>query len=127
MDTMLPSSALNSSSCCRIEGKVLTFNLAERFSRMVITNKKPGVEFPGERPSRSQGGGEERGGSCGSRKKTWFGLQLAASDLLELELPQRGRIITPTGNAALFDAERMRQFRLRPVVFDCFVCRHTYP
>lgn len=61
--------------------------------------------------------------SRGSRgEQARFGLELAPRDLLQLELAQRRRVFTPAGNAALLDAERCREERLRFVVLDGF-CR----
>lgn len=57
-------------------------------------------------------------------QKARLGSELAARDLLQLELAQRGRKFSPTGDAALFDAERVCQFRLRTVVSNRFVRRH---
>jgi hypothetical protein len=69
----------------------------------------------GQRILRSSGPRGEQAGFC---------LQLAASDLLQLELAQSGRIFAPPRNAALLNTERFREFGLRPVVLDGFLSRH---
>jgi hypothetical protein len=63
--------------------------------------------------------------SCGLRvEDVRFGAKPAVRDSLDLKLPKRRRIFSPAGDAALFDAERVRQSLLGFVALNSFCRSH---
>jgi hypothetical protein len=122
---LLLSSARKSSSCSISDGVMCAFTGTERFSRLMNKNpgRTPGENQQGETRRRSFLAG--LGGSCGLRvQQAGFGLQLAAGDLLQLELAKCRRIFSPPRDAALLNAEGLGEERLRLVVLDGFLSRH---
>jgi hypothetical protein len=64
--------------------------------------------------------------SCGfvDGKNPRLCFELSVGDPLELQLTQDGRVIAPSGDAALFDTKGLSKLLLGAVVVNRFVCSH---